>query len=382
MEADCMSKVEQLIKRGVKITNPQSIEIGSDVNINNISSNGVELYSGCKIYGANTVILENSKIGYEAPATIERCQRGAEVQLAGGYFRKSVFLNKAKAGSGSHVREGTIFEEEAKIAHTVGLKQTILFPFVTLGSLINFCDCLMAGGTSREKHSEVGSSFIHFNYTPNQEKATPSIMGDVPNGVMLNKKPIFLGGQGGLVGPCRLAFGTVTAAGLICKKDELNENRLIIGASSKKEFSVSYDFIKAHTNIKRIVVNNINYLANLIALEKWYEYIRYQFISEEFNFTRELYRGLMENIDLAIIERRKRFRHFAEKMPDLAYTENEKIKLLEKWHELEEFFSLKREREQPYPDRTKFIKVVETGIKKYKRGQRQELSYRFQPKIS
>ena len=60
-------------------------------------------------------------------------------------------------GLGAQVREGCILEEEANGAHCVGIKQTILFPFVTLGSLINFCDCLMAGGTSRKDHSEAGS---------------------------------------------------------------------------------------------------------------------------------------------------------------------------------------------------------------------------------
>jgi UDP-N-acetylglucosamine/UDP-N-acetylgalactosamine diphosphorylase len=86
-------------------------------------------------------------------------------------------------------------------AHAVGLKQTILFPFVTLGSLINFCDCLMGGGTSRRNHSEVGSSFIHFNYTPRQDKATASLLGDVPRGVMLDQPPIFLGGREESSGP-------------------------------------------------------------------------------------------------------------------------------------------------------------------------------------
>lgn len=75
-------------------------------------------------------------------------------------------------GSGAHVRGGTILEEEANGAHTVGLKQTILMPFVTLGSLINFCDVLLAGGTSRTNHSEVGSSYIHFNFTPDGDKTT------------------------------------------------------------------------------------------------------------------------------------------------------------------------------------------------------------------
>ncbi len=53
-------------------------------------------------------------------------------------------------GLGAEVREGCLLEEETSGAHAVGLKQTILFPFVTLGSLVNFCDCLMAGGTGRD----------------------------------------------------------------------------------------------------------------------------------------------------------------------------------------------------------------------------------------
>ena len=55
--------------------------------------------------------------------------------------------------------------------------------FVTIGSLVNFCDLLMAGGSSRQDHSEVGSGYIHFNFTPwgaRGDKATPSLIGDVP----------------------------------------------------------------------------------------------------------------------------------------------------------------------------------------------------------
>jgi len=152
-------------------------------------------------------------IGAEAPVTIENCQLGRGVKLKGGYFSGAVFLDGSNMGSGAHVREGTILEEEASGAHAVGLKQTVLLPFVTLGSLINFCDILMAGGASRKDHSEVGSSYIHFNYTPNQDKATASLVGDVPRGVLLNQKSIFLGGQGGLVGPARIAYGCVIAAG-------------------------------------------------------------------------------------------------------------------------------------------------------------------------
>ena len=133
------------------------------------------------------------------------------------------------------MREGCLLEEEAGGAHCVGLKQTILFPFVTLGSLINFCDCLMAGGTSRQDHSEVGSSYIHFNYTPDGDKTTASLFGDVPRGVMLDQPPIFLGGQGGAVGPVRVGFGTVVTAGSVLRGDVLEDGKLVAIAPPQRD---------------------------------------------------------------------------------------------------------------------------------------------------
>ncbi len=211
-------KVTCLLKKGVRMTAPFSVEIGDEVNPERIDSSLI-IYGAARICGENTLIAQDVKLGYEAPVTLINCQLGAAVELRGGYFADSVFLDKVTMGSNAQVRSGCLLEEESGGNHTVGLKQTILFPFVTLGSLINFCDCLMAGGTSRKNHSEVGSSYIHFNYTPQQDKATPSLMGDVPRGVMLREEPIFLGGQGGIVGPLQIAYGTVIPAGVICRRD-------------------------------------------------------------------------------------------------------------------------------------------------------------------
>ena len=195
-------KIQLLMEKGVEIPNPLMVDIGEEVDIERVSGDGVVIYAGCKIYGKKTLIMPGTKLGYEGPVTIENCQIGSNVELKGGFFCNSVFLEKANMANGAQVRGACILEEEANGAHMVGLKQTILFPFVTLGSLINFCDCLMAGGTSRRNHSEVGSSYIHFNYTPNQDKATASLIGDVPRGVMLNQRPIFLGGvREALLGP-------------------------------------------------------------------------------------------------------------------------------------------------------------------------------------
>lgn len=346
-------KIEELLNKGVVIPDPYNVYIGDDVGTGRISGNGVIIYPGCRIYGSSALILEKVKIGYEGPVTLENCQVGPEVNLKSGFLKEAVFLKGASLGSGSHVREGTILEEEASIAHTVGLKQTILFPYVTLGSLINFCDCFMSGGTGREDHSETGSSYIHFNYTPGQDKATPSLLGDVPNGVMLKQKPIFLGGQGGLVGPCRLAFGTTVAAGTICRKDELRSGRLIFGGPSRSG-NIPYT-PGDNRNIKRILTNNIVYISNLMALMHWYSHVRYQFISTD--FPEALLEGLKEKLDSAISERIKRLKEFYEK--------NGLIEpVIGRWPELVSCFISDAGMEEIIPLRDSFLEMIASGIRK------------------
>jgi bifunctional UDP-N-acetylglucosamine pyrophosphorylase / glucosamine-1-phosphate N-acetyltransferase len=305
-------KIVALIQKGVTAPNPLSLDIGEEVDIERVSGQGVTIFPGCRIYGAKTVIAPGAEIGREGPATIENCQIGPKVELKGGYFKEAVFLEGANLGLAAHVREGCILEEEAGGAHCVGLKQTILFPFVTLGSLINFCDCLMAGGTSRKDHSEVGSSYIHFNFTPGGDKTTPSLIGDVPRGVMLNKPPIFLGGQGGMVGPLRMGYGNVVAAGTILRQDFREENKLIVG---KSHSGLTIDFHpNAYPGLSRVVENNFLYLANLSALEEWYVFVRQSFFSGQ-EFGPWIYSGLLRNLASARRERVKRLKAMAEKIP-------------------------------------------------------------------
>ncbi len=306
-------KIVQLINRGVAIHNPLTLDIGDEVAVDRISGSGVTIYPGCRIYGAKTVISSGTTLGKEGPVTIDSCQLGPEVELKGGYFSKSVFLNKANMASGAHVREGCILEEEANGAHCVGLKQTILFPFVTLGSLINFCDCLMAGGTSRKDHSEVGSSYIHFNFTPDGNKTTASLFGDVPKGVMLNQPAIFLGGQGGVVGPARIGYGTVVAAGSVVREDCPEDRKLVIARSHPGGIK---DFVAhAYKNLSRIVGNNVIYLANLAALEQWYRHIRQPFFSRQ-EFGSLIHAGALEKLAMAKAERLSRLKALVAKVPD------------------------------------------------------------------
>lgn len=265
------------------------------------------IHPGCRI--ENSSVGPGCEIGAEGPVVLENCQLGRGVQLKGGYFSGSVFRDGSSMGLGAHVRAGTLLEEQANGAHAVGLKQTVLMPFVTLGSLINFCDVLMAGGTSRKNHSEVGSSYIHFNFTPNQDKATASLIGDVPRGVLLREKPVFLGGQGGLVGPSRIAYGSVIAAGGICRKDILEENQLHVPAVPAEKM-VSFEPGR-YGDTDCIVKNCLIYIGSIQALKAWHEAVRILFVRDEYD--EAVHNGAVANLELILNERINRLEQLAEK---------------------------------------------------------------------
>ena len=371
-----IKKIDALLKKGVNIPNPATVFIGDDVDIERISPEGVTLFSGTKLTGAQTLIMPYSVLGYETPVTVENCLMGPGTKLHGGYFQDTVFMGDNVFGSGGHVRKGCILEEQANAAHTVGLKQTILFPFVTLGSLINFCDCLMAGGTSRKDHSEVGSSFIHFNYTPNQDKATPSMMGNVYQGVMLNQRPVFLGGQGGLVGPVRIAFGCISAAGSIIRNSELRCDRLIMGGTMR---SASVQWRPGiYTRPDRILTENIYYISGLYALKVWYRFIRPLFTWDW--MSQALVSGLQKNIDLCIQERIKRLDAFGDKLKQSKQLLLQREKgqgsqtvavheiVLEKLSRASSIFDqAENDLKTPGPDGEQFIRHIDTNISHYKK---------------
>lgn len=310
MMPELPKKIIALLDKGVSIPNPWAVTVGDDVAVERISGKGTVLYPGTRLGGEKTLIGPGAKIGHESPATVVDCRIGPGVELKGGFFARSVFLARSSMGSGAQVREGCLVEEEASGAHGVGLKQTILFPFVTLGSLVNFCDCLMAGGTDRKNHSEVGSSYIHFNYTPNQDKATASLIGEVPRGVMLREAPIFLGGQGGLVGPVRLGYGTLIAAGTVWEDDCPRGGMLLKGSVLRSERP---RYPGLYREIRRKVCNNLVYIGNLAALRHWYVHVRRPLLGA-LEGGRALYEGALEVLDGAVEERLERLRALAANM--------------------------------------------------------------------
>ena len=308
-----MRAIEALLDKGVNIPNPLSLDIGAEVDVDRISADGVTIHPGCRIRGGRTVISAGVTLGSEGPVTIEDCRLGPNVSLKGEYAVNAVFLEGANLGLGHQVREGTLLEEEASGAHCVGLKQTILFPFVTLGSLVNFCDCLLSGGTSRSNHSEVGSSYIHFNFTPRGDKATASLFGDVARGVMLREPPIFLGGQGGAVGPVTVGYGSVIAAGSVLRGDVPDGQLAIVGSPPSTQVPFNQSIYR---DVNPLVAKNVVYIANLRALQEWYQRARAPFFAAQ-ELGELIYEGTLEILAAAMSERGKRLEAMVAKVsPD------------------------------------------------------------------
>ena len=300
--------------KGVILVDPRQTYVAEEVDLDRIYP-GAILFPGTRLTGKRTLIGSKAQIGTEGPAMINNTIVGAEAEIASGYLADTTILPRAAVGANSHFRAGTLLEEEATTAHCVGLKQTILMYSVTLGSLINFCDALLSGGSSRKNHTEVGSGFIHFNFTPwgvNGDKATPSLVGNVTEGVFLDQPKIFMGGMSGMVGPNKIDFGATTVAGQVVRKNvgegmmhsEKGANLDIKVDVKDKKFSAS--------RMNRIEERNADYLIQLYALKKWYAKIRLPRAKAQNNEELVLvYTGAMETIDACIKERLKRYNSLA-----------------------------------------------------------------------
>ena len=297
--------------RGLVCPDPASVFIGPEVPADAIAA-GVVLHPGCRITGASTSVGPGCELGAEGPLVLDDCRLGPGVKLKGGYVAGSVLWDGSEWGSAAHLRPGCLLEEQSGGGHAVGLKHTILLPFVTIGSVVNFCDVLMGGGTSRKDHGEVGSSYIHFNFTPHQDKATASLLGDIPRGVMLDQPPIFLGGQGGLVGPRHLAFGTVIAAGGICRHDVARPGTLQV-APALPGGERAFDAGRFGVVSPRIAAC-VRYLGNIRALQEWYRHARVPLAAGD-RWRSACAAGGLDVLKTVWAERVKRLAELVDKLP-------------------------------------------------------------------
>ena len=259
---------------GIEMPAPESVFVDSALSLANISRDGVVLHPGVRVEGKDCVLGPGVELGSHGPVVLRNSALGRGASIASGTAESCTLLPRAALGPDAWIRVGTLLEEEASTGHGVGLKQTILLSFGTLGSQINFCDALLAGGRSRRDHSEVGSGFIHFNFTPfgaRGDKATASLFGEVVRGVLLDQDRIFLGGAGGVVGPVEVGFGTVLAAGSVYRRD-YPPGVLVYGESLPARVIPIKPLLVRGIDHK--VARSLRYLGQLHALSAWYREVR------------------------------------------------------------------------------------------------------------
>lgn len=305
-------RIAQLTDRGVDVWGAEKVYIGEEVPIANFEA-GAVLYNAT-ITGANTRIGAGSRIGVSGLARIDDCQIGRDCELGAGSYQGATLLDGAKVRGFAELRSGTLLEEEAEAAHCCAFKNTILTAGVVAGSMINFCDAMLTGGTSRSDHSEIGSGAVHFNFDPRGDK-WGSLFGDV-RGVMLRSAPIFLGGQCGLIAPLRVDFGAVTAAGSMVRRD--------VGPDCVKFETAQTGMLagfdrEVYSSLQRKFLSTADLIGTLWALDVWYDAVRLAFADERLT---PLYEAARRQATAHIQERVKRLEKIIAKLPrSLAKTE-------------------------------------------------------------
>ena len=234
--------VEKLIAKGVKIAAPESVVIGEDVNPDNIEPT-VVIGPGTKISGVETMIGAGTEI--QGSAVIKNSLIGRNCSLAAGEYADSVLLDGCSTVGWARVRGHCAWEEGSNSAHNVDTKTTVLGYKVTLGSLINFCNVLMLGGTSPalEVGAEVGSGTINFNFLPFGPTVGALIKPSTIIGSMQSPflvcdgaptKYAFIGGHTSIIAPTIIGLGTVVAAKSRVNPGIYEDDKLIGGGNIEK----------------------------------------------------------------------------------------------------------------------------------------------------
>ena len=65
-----MRAIGALLDKGVDIPNPLSLDIGTEVDVDRISADGVTIHPGCRIRGGRTVISAGVTLGSEGPQEV------------------------------------------------------------------------------------------------------------------------------------------------------------------------------------------------------------------------------------------------------------------------------------------------------------------------
>ena len=296
-----------LLEKGVVVHAPGST-VFEDIVPAQIEA-GVEIFPGCVVRGARTWIGAGSKLGHSGGGLYEDVTVGRGVELYGGVFKDAVFLDGVTVRGNAEMRGGTLMEEGCEVAHHVGFKMTITMPNVVVGSLVNFCDALVAGGTGRKDHTEVGSCLALYNFTPWGDKFA-SLFGDVPSGVFLRSRRIFVGGQTQIVSPVKVGYGALIPAGCAVRRS-VPAGRMV-GASTLDVDTVFDQDLYGGLTPKFSLTRE--YVGNLRALLSWYRSVRVAFAGDDL-LGMACCRAAVRQIEAGIAERVKRLDKIVARLP-------------------------------------------------------------------
>jgi UDP-N-acetylglucosamine/UDP-N-acetylgalactosamine diphosphorylase len=300
------SLVETLIAQGVRIPCPAAVVV-EDVDPARIEA-GVEIYPGSVVRGMKTLLRSGTRLGRAGGGWFENVRAGRNCDLYSGAFEDCVLRDGVIFRGHAEVRGGTLIEEGCEAAHHVAYKMTILLPHVVAGSLINFCDALVSGGTSRADHSEIGSTLALYNFTPWGDKWA-SLFGDVPRGVFCRSPRIFIGGQTQIVSPVRVGFGAVLAAGCAVRRD-VPAGRLYGEASTG--FDEPFDGATLGALAPKFEATRA-FIGQLWALRVWYERVRVPVADHPLEAALSV--DAIAQIDAGIEERVKRLQKVVDRIP-------------------------------------------------------------------
>ena len=321
-----ISDILSLREHGVIVPAPDQVAIERSVVLSQISE-GAILYPFSRLSGAKTKIYPQAEIGICGPAYIENSIIGSHAKIGNlgavtlkdtvvgpktvlgtGVAEQAVFLGKESTendfttGVGFRVRKGSLYEEDASSAQHTDTKMSILFPWVTLGSNVNLCDLFLSGGTgpSLGNFTEVGSGTIHFNFTIRGDKATGTLLGDVPRGVFLQQERLFIGGNNTLIGPTQGEFGVMSAAGVRLS------GALSPGLHFGKKLPEGIKSYQAeiYSHPQATLETQFTYIAHCIALFHWYQEIRVPLVEKDRELS-TVYQAGKRIVELNIQERIK-----------------------------------------------------------------------------
>ncbi len=179
---------DKLMLQGVTIIDPDSTFIDSTVKIDMDT-----IIHPFTIIKGQTQIGRNSYIG---PDTyIENSIIGDNVRIIKSYIEDSKIMNNATIGPYSHLRPGSIIEENVRIGNFVEVKKSII------GKNTKASHLTYLGDTEIGKDVNIGAGTITCNYDGKEKHKT------------VIEDNVFIGSNNTLVAPLKIGKGAYTGAG-------------------------------------------------------------------------------------------------------------------------------------------------------------------------